>query len=302
MAQRIALLIGNHHYQDKILAQLKSPATDIAGLASVLGDPAIGNFNRVEILRDRPVQEIRPQLQHLFRWRKKHDLLLFYFAGHTVVDEAGQLYLAGVDSVLGSLRETAIPAQYLIEEVNSSFSQQKILLFDGYYSGISTPERKRGEVVGTAGVFKGNEGGRIILTAADTFHYLLQADEVFGTAEDSAFTHYLIQGLRTGAADTDEDGQVGIGELHTYICTQLKRSAAPQTPRKWSYNGRDEFIIARNPQHIRLAQPIKWDLIFGAIMAPTVTIIIGSVASLSTSVGMAGLLLLIYALLYYLLD
>jgi hypothetical protein len=302
MAQRIALLIGNHHYQDEILAQLKSPATDIAGLASVLRDPVIGNFNRVEILTDRPVQEIRPQLQYLFRWRKKHDLLLFYFAGHTIVDEAGQLYLAAVDSTLGSLRETALPAQYLTEEVNNSFSQQKILLFDSYYSGISSPERRWGDVVGTAYAFKGNETGRIVLTAADTLHYLLQGDKVLGTAEDSAFTHYLIQGLRTGAADADEDGQIGLGELYTYICYQPKRSSVPQTPRKWSYSEQDEFIIARNPKQIRAAQPIKWDLIFGAIMAPTVTIVIGSVSSLSTSVGMAGLILLIYAFLYYLLD
>jgi uncharacterized caspase-like protein len=302
MAQRIALLIGNHHYQDKILAQLKSPATDIAGLASVLRDPAIGNFNQVEILKDRPVQEIRLHLQHLFRWRKKHDLLLLYFAGHTIVDEAGQLYLAAVDSTLDSLRETTIPAQDLIEAVNNSFSQQKILLFDGYYSGISTPERKRGDGVGTADAFKGNEAGHIVLAAADTLHYLLQGDEVLGTAEDSAFTHYLIQGLRTGAADADEDGQIGIGELYTYLYAQLKRSTAPQTPRKWSYSEQDEFIIARNLRQMRAAQPIKWDLIFGAIMAPTVTIVIGSVASLSTSVGMAGLILLIYAFLYYLLD
>lgn len=302
MVQRVALLISNYHYQDKILAQLQPPAADIAGLASVLRDPAIGNFNQVDILKDEPAQEVRRYIQELFRWRKKYDLLLLYFAGHTLLDGTGQLYLAAVDTTLDALKETAIPAAYLTDCMTDSFSQQKILLFDSYYSGIFTPERKQGDVVGTAATFRGNEAGHIVLTASDTLHYLLRDDAVLGAVEESAFTHYLIQGLRTGAADADEDGQIGMGELYNYIYHQLKLSTAHQTPRKWLYSEQDEFILARNPRQAGQPHPIKWDLIFGAIMAPAITIMIGSVASLSTSVGMAGLILLIYALLYYLID
>src|SRR5262245_3064049 len=168
MAQRIALLIGHRCYQDKILAQLQSPAANITGLASVLRDPAIGNFNQVDILMAQPAQEVRRQLHRLFRWKKRHDLLLFYFAGHAVLDEAGQLYLATIDTCVDSLKETAIAATTITQWLDDSFSRQKIILLDCCYSGRVSPERQLGDIVEIATVFKGNSSGRVILAAADT--------------------------------------------------------------------------------------------------------------------------------------
>jgi len=46
-AQKDALLIGNDRNQD--LPDLKVPAADVAGLAHVLKDPAIGGFDAIQL-------------------------------------------------------------------------------------------------------------------------------------------------------------------------------------------------------------------------------------------------------------
>jgi hypothetical protein len=185
-----------------------------------------------------------------------------------------------------------------------SFSRQQLLLLDCYCSAVAGPgvKRKVASKVGIAAAFEGKGYGRVVISATDSFQYILDRDKVLGQAEPSVFTHYLIQGLRTGSADLDGDGQIGTGELYKYIYDQLEQQPAMQKPYKWSYREPDKFMIARNPVKLERKHPIKWDLIFGAIMAPLATIIIGGGASLSTSVGLAGLLLLIYALLYWVLE
>ena len=143
---------------------------------------------------------------------------------------------------------------------------------------------------------------RAVLVATDVLYYTVEGDAVLGEAERSVFTHYLIQGLRSGAADSDQDGQIGLGELYDYICDQAVRHAAHQKPRRWTYRERDRIIIARNPNEVERERVIKWDLIAGAILAPITSVAIGWEADWRTAVGMGGLLLLLYGLLYWVLE
>jgi hypothetical protein len=304
MSKRIALIIDNNTYQDRDLARLKTPAANVHHLASVLGDPEIGNFDEVETLINQPSSEVRRHISDLFTWKKKQDVLLLYFSGHAVLDKTGQLYLATVDTVQAGLEETAIPTTYITDCIDRSFSQQQILLLDCYHCSLPGPKTKSqpGFNIGTATIFRGTGYRRVVLTATDTIQYVLTENDIIGQAGESMFTPYLIEGLQMEAADTNRDGQIGVGELYEYVYHQVVQHTASQKPRMWSYNTRDEFIIARLPYKFEQKHTVKWDLIFGAIMAPTVTIVIGGMASLSTSVGMAGLLLLIYAMLYWTLD
>ena len=302
MSKRIALIIANNTYQDQYLSQLKRPEADIHGLASVLHDPTIGNFHQVETVVNAPSQEIHQLIGELFNWKKRHDMLLLYFLGYTILDEAEQLYLATVDTRLDSLPETSVPATYITGCMDDSFSRRQILILDSYQSRLvpSGSEKELGSMVGVGEAFRGRGYGRVVLATSDVVQFALTGEKILGEVEDSVFTHYLVQGLRTGSADYDEDGQVDVRELYNYVLPQVEQ-VANQRPHLWSHNERNKFIIARNPS-VQQREPIKWDLIAGAIMAPAATIIIGATASLGTSVGMAGLLLLIYAFLYWALD
>ena len=305
MSKRIALIVDNHVYQDKTLSQLKTPPADPHRLAAALSESIIGDFDSVETLVNQPTPEICSHIRDFFNWKKRYDLLLLYISGHIILDPSGRLFVATSDTRLDALADSAIPAAYITECMDRSFSRQQILILDCYPAGIATPEGEHvlDSSVDIATAFQGRGYGRVVLTATDTIQYIL-GRKTFGAGKESVFTQYLAEALRTGAADADADGQIEIRELYEYILDQVVRNAPAAThkPRLWSYGKRDKFIIARNPNYLQQKHSIKWDIIFGAIMAPLATIVIGSAASVSTSVGMAGLFLLLYAGLYWILD
>ncbi|MBI1882308.1 MAG: caspase family protein, partial [Chloroflexi bacterium] len=298
MSKRIALIIHNHSYHNPKLVRLKPPAADTATLAALLRNPAIGNFNVVETVINQPASELRRRIADLFHSKRRHDELLLYFVGHGLVDETGQLHLATVDTSLDMLAETAISAVYLTERMDLSFSRRQMLLLDCTYSCISILGRDRDPVslVRPAEIFKGKGFGRAVLTTTNTIHYTLAENGMTSEATQAGFTGDLIQALQTGAADTDKDGQIGLDELIEYIGRHTKHSSRLQ-PCLRCYDNQDRFIIARNPHQFVPAQPIKWDLISGAILTPTTIIVIGGNADLRASVGLAGLFLLLYTLL-----
>ncbi len=61
------------------------------------------------------------------------------------------------------------------------------------------------------------------------------------------FTHYLIEGLRSGAADRDEDGQITIDEIYDYVYEHVLNDTPKQTPGKWAFGQQGEIVIAQNP-------------------------------------------------------
>jgi tetratricopeptide (TPR) repeat protein len=70
---------------------------------------------------------------------------------------------------------------------------------------------------------------------------------VLGDVENSLFTHYMIEGLRTGGADRDEDGLITIDELYDYVYEHVLNETPKQTPGKWAYGQQGEIVIAQNP-------------------------------------------------------
>lgn len=47
---RLALVIGIASYTDPVFRQLRAPAQDVADMAEVLADPAIGGFTVTQVL------------------------------------------------------------------------------------------------------------------------------------------------------------------------------------------------------------------------------------------------------------
>lgn len=298
MSKRIALIIQNYSYHHQKLARLKPAAADTAVLAVLLRDPAIGNFDVVETAINQPASLLRQRIADLFHRKRPHDELLLYFIGHGLVDETGQLYLATIDTCPDMLAETSVPATWITERMDLSFSRRQMLLLDCVYSclpckvGGCEPD----SLIRPLEVFKGKGYGRVVMTATDTIRHPLTEYSPLDETTEAGFTRDLIQALQTGDADTDQDGQIGLDELADFI--QRQTGPSSHQPCLRSYGNPDRFIIARNPQQFVPAPAIKWDLISGAILTPTTIIVIGGSADLRASVGLAGLFLLLYTLLY----
>ena len=249
MSNKYALIIGNNEYQDANLAKLTAPIEDVNDLVDILRNPDIGGFDEVIQIENEAAANAQRQIARFFAKRKREDLLLMYFSGHSVLNEQGHLYLAFKDTEHDLLSGTAIPTRFITQEMDLCRSQRQVLVLDCCHSGAYSKGAKSalGTRVGVASAFEGNGYGRVILTASDSTQYAWEGDQFFGEATNSLFTHFLIEGLQSGEADLDQDGWVSLDELYDYVYGRVVEETPRQTPGKWSYRRNGNILIAKNP-------------------------------------------------------
>ena len=133
--------------------------------------------------------------------------------------------------------------------IDRSNSQRKVVLLDCCHSGaFGEGAKSLGASAGAGEALGGNGYGRVILTASNALEYAWEEDKLVGEAELSVFTRYLVEGLETGAADRDGDGEVALDELYDYVYERvINEGKARQTPQKWEQKGEGRIVIARNP-------------------------------------------------------
>lgn len=245
MASRVALLVGNSVYEDTTLARLRTPEADARALAAVLGDAAIGGFDEVESLIDEPEPVVRRAVSRFFHNRLRDDLVLLYFSGHGIKDDHGRLFLAVRDTSYDQLKATAIATSYVTECMDECRSKRQILILDCCNSGAFARGTKGDRSAMTRSTFEGNGYGRVVLTAADSTQYALEGDRVLQHAELSLFTHFLREGLTTGAAARPGESVITLDDWYDYAYEQVVTRMPAQTPRKWVYNQEGGLAIAR---------------------------------------------------------
>jgi hypothetical protein len=248
--RKLGLVIGNSAYRDSTLSRLATPDVDVGDLADVLLDAEIGGFDDVKVLVNASSNIVRRAISNFFASKDREDLLLLYFSGHGVLDMHGRLFLAVKDTERPLLRATAIPAAFITDEMNNSRSQRQLLILDCCHSGAFARGTKGspGASVGTSAAFEGTGYGRVVLTATDATQYAWEGEQAIGEPVNSVFTHHLIGGLQSGAADANKDGLITIDELYDYAYGKVLKETPNQTPGKWTYREQGEIVIAQNPQ------------------------------------------------------
>ncbi len=134
MGRRLALIVGNADYQDPKLARLVAPTEDVRSLADVLRNPQIGAFDDVATLLNETGANIRKAVSLFFLRKDRDDLLLFYFSGHGVRDDRGDLYLAVKDTEADVLSGTAIEAGFITNQMDTTHSRRQVLILDCCHS------------------------------------------------------------------------------------------------------------------------------------------------------------------------
>jgi uncharacterized caspase-like protein len=251
--KRLALVIAASKYIDPDLRKLNSPTQDAKGLADILKDAKIGSFEDVKVLLDKSSHEIRGEIEEFFSDRSRDDLLLVYFSCHGIKDDEGKLYFAASDTYRKKIYSTAIPADFVNSMIKRSKSKRKVLLLDCCYSGAFAKGMvaKAGDKeIHTRDHFDGY--GTIILTASDAMQYSFEGDELKEVGVDtnritgySAFTQAIVQGLKTGDADRNEDGTISPDDLYDYIF-EVRRETPSQKPGKWALGVEGDIIIANS--------------------------------------------------------
>lgn len=283
--QRRALIIANDTYDHASLAQLRAPAADAEALAAVLGDPDVGGFS-VGVVHNEPSHEVQAQIEDAFAVTQSDDLLLLHFSGHGIKSDTGELFLAARNTRPDRLASTGVSADFIQRCMRTARARSIVLLLDCCYGGAFG----EGVAVRAAGPVNvmdsfpssrlGGGRGRAVISASSAIEYAFEGTTLAANdqAQPSVFTSAVVDGLRTGEADRDEDGLVSLDELYNYVFDRVRAENPKQTP------GRDvemagDLFIARSQRRRLRPQPIP-DAVAAALRESNPTFRRGAVSEL----------------------
>jgi S-DNA-T family DNA segregation ATPase FtsK/SpoIIIE len=274
--RRIALLVATDGYVDPGLNQLRSPTRGAGELGALLKDEAVGRFDFVRTLTNRPKDEIEREIEALLSNRAPDDLILLYLACHGIRNDTDRLFFATVGTDLGRPHTTAVRADLIHQLLEECEARTKIVLLDCCYSGLfhrATPMSPAPVDVEAALVGRGT----FVITASTALEYAYEGDllTLDNARPVARFTAAVNEGLSTGLADLDRDGVITPDELYTYVHDAVVNQSGPeQTPAK---SGQCEghvplaYAVRTDPSTGLLSQGPRTDeLVLGTLLPPPV--------------------------------
>ena len=241
---KFALLIGVGEYRSTAFAKLAAAVPDVNAMQTVLQDPAVGGFAIADVmtLLNPEPQQMREALERLFSERKPDDLLVLYFSGHGVVDDAGRFHLTTAHTDQGLLNSTAIAGSFIHGLMESSRSKRQVLILDCCFSGaFAKGMMAKGDAVNFQAQLGGK--GRAVLTSSSATEYSFEQKE----AELSVYTEYVVEGLRTGIADKDGDGWISVDELHEFARAKVRETSPAMQPKIYAVEEGYKIVLAKAP-------------------------------------------------------
>ncbi len=239
MTKRLVLLIGNTQFDDKNFTELVTPKNDIEDFAMVL--ERYGDFEIVDKLLNASIQTVKMAIEDFYKKAQRGDLTLLYYSGHGQKVRSDQLFLIVKDTISDRLLSTGLPEAFVQEAMGVSFSQHKIVILDCCFSGAFIKGHKSGAEQLAFEKLKG-EATAVLASSSRTQHSFEE------TGRHSLFTHYLIDGIRTGEADEDLNGWISVEELFEYAAKGVKNTRPDQTPMMEMNTRNTKLYIARNTQ------------------------------------------------------
>jgi len=225
---RIALLIGTGEYSQGFNALPAAPK-DVAALEAVLNEQEMGGFDQVTTLVNQSHNQISEKIETWFREHEADDLALLYISGHGVKDAQRELYFAASNT--RKEREelvvsTAVAARFVHECSRRSKAKRQIIILDCCFSGAYGDLLVRDDGTVDLEEILGAEG-RVVMTASNSTEYSFEQRD----GELSTYTSYLVEGIRTGAADLNGDGKIDVKEFHQYVSRNVQEVSPEMNPK-----------------------------------------------------------------------
>jgi hypothetical protein len=239
---RYAILIGNRHYPfDPDFSNLDAAEHDVDNLAEVCGDPQLGRFDVITRLKNPSHSEVLDALAQVFLTVPQDSLVLVYFSGYVTLDARGRVYLAVMNTQSDFLAATSVGLEQLQEVLANSRASQVILLLD--WCARETDHRRGAEEI-AAGVHRfARVGGAYIIAAPP----VLQITQQKRSELSSNLTRYLVEGIKTGQADSTGRGYITIDHLYQYVAAQMS-TTIPHELLRVDARGRGELTVAWPPR------------------------------------------------------
>lgn len=295
MAGRHALLIGISTYGEG-LKPITSALKDVEAMRDVLLDPGLGGIaaDRLQVLTNPGRIEMESAIEGFYANKERDDLLVLYFSGHGFRQDDRQLLLSTSQSnkVMRNgrthvHRPTTLAAREVREYMNCSRSTRQVVILDCCFSGsfaLGMPVKKDAGGLAIEELLGGK--GTAVLTSSDAFETSQAAVE----GDDlSIYTHFLVEGIRTGVADGDGKGWLSPRDLHRYAAQRVADREPTMTPQFiHTEDGdlirvcsvRSNIIVAKVPGNSGLDPQNQWGPLAEVPSKPSPTLV-----KLATSQG-----------------
>ncbi len=247
---KLALLIGVSDYEPGLTA-LPSARQDVIAVQQVLEHPEIGGFT-VKTLLDPDRQSMEEAIEQLFADRNREDLVMLFFSGHGIKNDRGRLYFATRNTRKTEKGElaiaTAVSASFVHEVMGNSRAKRQIIVLDCCFSGAFAENMpaKAPQVENISTDIRAQLGaeGRAVLTSSTATQYSFE-QTIQKESQLSVYTSYLVEGLKSGAADLDRNGVISVDELHNYTRGRVREVAPAMKPEIYAVREGYKIQIAR---------------------------------------------------------
>ena len=251
MAGKHALLIGISSYGEG-LQPIPNALKDVEAMKEVLLDPELGGIpeDQIQVLINPGRMDMEMAIESFYFKKNSDDLLLLYFSGHGFRQDDRQFLLSTSQSRKVSWegrtsiqRSTTLSAKDVRAYMDGSRSRRQLVILDCCYSAAfavgMTLKKDEGKLA-IEDLLGGK--GRAVLTSSDAIEETQAAEDQDSL---SVYTRFLVEGIRTGAADGDGKGWLSPRDLHRYTAQRVCDIAPKMTP---------QFIHTEDGDSIRVCR------------------------------------------------
>jgi Caspase domain len=225
--KRIALVIGISEYLDDRLPELSSSFVDAEKMTEVLMDKNIGNFE-VRKHVNLKASELMREMEIFYKEKKTQNYL--YFSGCAIINEYNIPFLCAKDTNLELPYSTAICSSFINNLMKQTTSTNLIILDCSYSENFH----------------KSNSFDNcLFLTSCRSFEQSFNKRSKDGEIPNGIFTFYLVEGLKTGKADYNFDGNISLYDIHKYTSDKIASQKIHQTPSLWLFGMQQEPYLVK---------------------------------------------------------
>ena len=234
--QKKALVVGISDYTN--LQQLDFCKNDGTEVYEVLTSLGYEISDKNKLIGKAMGTKVKDTIYDFFDDKRDNpdDTLLFYYSGHGVPGDDGNIYLASSDTDPDKPYRRGFSFEELRMRMQNTIPTRVVVILDCCYSGSAKISKgteddaaKIGRLILEEKSRKLPEGqGKYILSSSQSH----QEAYALTTGEHSIFTYYLLQGLRGNKESIDSEGNVTPQSLGNYVIRAIMSLPPDERPKQ----------------------------------------------------------------------
>jgi hypothetical protein len=212
MNHRLALVVTNSDYERLDVPESHALPHEAKALAEVLQEPDIGGY-AVNMSFNQPLSSVISMITRIFDECEEDTVLLLYLGCIVLEDNEGKVYFATTDTQHSDYYASALSLGFLNDMSHRCRSRQQVFILN--CSPMEVKSDEAADIKKSLGAEYVGDGVTILAHFSRYKSQIIEKEDMIDS--NSLFAQYLVEGLQTGEADIDGDGDILTEELFQYI-------------------------------------------------------------------------------------